>query len=349
MAYQADLAELEARVDQLQREVEGIEVENSIYDSYLERHAESMEDHNGQTARQRKLRMRNLPQTISIEQKLEVANHELEEMGKEGETEKAKSEKLIDTLRAFSEHADLRIAELKKDAYEFKRDIVVGAENARTGKTMAEKVVRYMEDRLRARDAQIEKLRLKNTTLRNQIAKAEAQLRQKEEMGDVLHYIDFHQLQIENKQYLQRIEERNAELLRLKMTTGRTFQSLNSNKKRLADVMDERERTSRELRNQNDTLDKLRIENDTVSGEIVSEKRSRKRMSQAQADTGAAPQILDYINQKKMFYELQEQLRNWERKMEIMRMATKSAKQQVRRTRAATAASSNPGYMNMSR
>ena len=50
------------------------------------------------------------------------------------------SEKLIDTLRAVLEETDLRIAELKKDAYEFKRDIVVGAENMRTGRTMAEKV-----------------------------------------------------------------------------------------------------------------------------------------------------------------------------------------------------------------
>jgi len=32
-------------------------------------------------------------------------------------------------------------------------------------------------------------------------------------MGDVLHYIDFHQLQIENKQYMARIEEKNAQLL----------------------------------------------------------------------------------------------------------------------------------------
>jgi hypothetical protein len=32
------------------------------------------------------------------------------------------------------------LAELKKEAYEFKRDIVVGAENMRTGKTIAEKV-----------------------------------------------------------------------------------------------------------------------------------------------------------------------------------------------------------------
>ncbi len=43
----------------------------------------------------------------------------------------------------------MRIAELKKEAYEFKRDIVVGAENFRSGRTMAEKVVRYMEEKLR--------------------------------------------------------------------------------------------------------------------------------------------------------------------------------------------------------
>ena len=49
------------------------------------------------------------------------------------------------------EETDIRIAELKKDAYEFKRDIVVGAENMRTGKTMAEKVQKYMEDKLKNR------------------------------------------------------------------------------------------------------------------------------------------------------------------------------------------------------
>jgi hypothetical protein len=64
----------------------------------------------------------------------------------------------------------VRIAELKKEAYEFKRDIVVGAENFRTGvfylcatgcshlthpwltgKTMAENVIRYMEEKLRTK------------------------------------------------------------------------------------------------------------------------------------------------------------------------------------------------------
>ena len=69
-----------------------------------------------------------------------------------------------------------------------------------------------------------EKLRLKNKTLKTQLAKVDAQLRQKEETGDVFHYIDFDQLQFENKRYVAKIEERNQELLKLKMTTGSTVQ-----------------------------------------------------------------------------------------------------------------------------
>ena len=102
-------------------------------------------------------------------------------------------------MSAVLEETDLRIAELKKEAYEFKRDIVVGAENMRTGKTMAEKITRFMEEQLQRRDNVIGKLRLKNSTFKKQLQKAEALLKQKEEVGDILHYIDFHQLQIENK------------------------------------------------------------------------------------------------------------------------------------------------------
>lgn len=58
----------------------------------------------------------------------------------------------------------------------------------------------------------------------------EAQLKQKEDQGDTLQSIDFHQLQIENSQYNQKIEERNQELLELKKTTGRTIQALNAAK-----------------------------------------------------------------------------------------------------------------------
>ena len=141
------------------------------------------------------------------------------------ESLKTDGERKLDDLRAMVEENEMRITETKKNTYEFKRDIVIGAENTRTGKIMAEKMVRYMEDHVKAKDAVIEKLRLKNTTLRNQIQKMEQQLLQKEEMGEVLHVIDFDQLKIENQQYLEKIEERNNELLRLKLTTGNTVQA----------------------------------------------------------------------------------------------------------------------------
>lgn len=39
-------------------------------------------------------------------------------------------------------------------------------------------------------------------------------------MGDDLKFIDFHQLQIENKVYVKEIDEKNKKLLLLKIATG---------------------------------------------------------------------------------------------------------------------------------
>lgn len=36
----------------------------------------------------------------------------------------------------------MRIAEAKKETYEFKRDIIMGGDNPRTGKIIAEKLLR---------------------------------------------------------------------------------------------------------------------------------------------------------------------------------------------------------------
>ena len=83
---------------------------------------------------------------------------------------------------------------------------------------------RFMEEKLRQKDTMIEKLRLKNSTIKAQIGKMEHMLAHKEEMGEVLHLVDFDQLKIENQQYLEKIEERNQDLLRLKLSTSRTVQ-----------------------------------------------------------------------------------------------------------------------------
>ena len=164
-----DTEELEEAMEEVQRDVDALLLENQLFQRYLNRNendANLVED-------KKKRGRRNVQQTLTIEQKLDVVQSELEDISQERNESKIASEKLIDTLRAVLEETDIRIAELKKDAYECKRDIVVGAENMRTGKTMAEKVVRYLEDKLRQRDAMIEKLRLKNATLKTQKGKVE--------------------------------------------------------------------------------------------------------------------------------------------------------------------------------
>ena len=51
--------------------------------------------------------------------------------------------------------------------YEFERDIAKGAVNKRTGQVVAERMLRYIEDKVRAKDTLVGKLRLKNSTLRS--------------------------------------------------------------------------------------------------------------------------------------------------------------------------------------
>ncbi|EQC35768.1 hypothetical protein SDRG_06527 [Saprolegnia diclina VS20] len=326
-----DIEELEAKLEEALRQNELLSHENELFDSFLKRNAQPTnaaedDDKKDKPEKQAKNRQRRQrPQaTITIEQKNDICSAELEEAQKEIEETKRSSERLIDTLRAVLEETDIRIAELKMDAYEFKRDIVVGAENFRTGKTIAEKMVRYMEDKLRAKDAVIEKLRLKNATLKSQAQKIDAQLRQKEEMGDALHYIDFHQLQIENKQYVAKIEERNDELLKLKQTTGNTVQLLNTLKQKLNDLIDESAWLQAEIRDRAELHDKVKTELLTVGDEISHDTKLVKSSLSAKAETSTEmPQILDFVGQKALMYELAQEVANYERKVEIAEMAAK--------------------------
>ena len=323
----------EAELEAIQRENERLQRENEIFEAYFRRQSQDApamdeEKSTGKAKRHKKGRS-----TLGLEHKLEIAQSERDHVEKELRETKRSSERLIDTLKAVLESTDTRVAELKKDAYEFKRDIVVGAENFRTGKTMAEKVIRYMEDKLRQKDSVVDKLRLKNATLAGQIGKVEAQLRQKEEMGDVLHYIDFHQLQIENRQYVAKIKERNDELLRLKMTTGKTVQQLNSQKRRLQSLIEESAWLKGELASRASLCAKVKKEAGRAGKEAAKAGRANRSLRAAQEAAQGMPQLLDYVKQKAEAYELQTAVRSWERKVEIAEMASKRLRVDVRAAR----------------
>lgn len=289
--------------------------------SYYEKKTAELGVDEDEKKRKKNKRQGNL--TLTADQKYEIANIVHEDLVAEMETHRKNSEKMIDNLRAVLEETEIRIGELKRDAYEFKRDVVVGAENNRTGKIMAEKVIRYFEDKNKQVDAVIEKLRLKNANLKSQISKLQATLNQKEDGGEALHYIDYHQLQIENKQYVAKIEERNKELSDVKTSSSKTTVALNEYKYKLNVQMEDEKWLTSELSTKEALQKKFEFEEKRVLKELDVERRQRNKLRMQVEEAAEMPDIQEYIMQKRNMQNLAMVKRNWEKKVEIMEMAAK--------------------------
>lgn len=333
----------------LQKQNEILGMENEMLADYLQRDAErtsGLEDTDealsdlpsspvdkgkkaakgGRQGQQR----RQLPTTLSLEDRFRIANQEMEALTKDIAQTKLTSDQNLDILKALMEETDIRIAEVKRDAYEFRRDIVVGAENPRTGKTVAEKVLKYMEDKLTQKDMQINKLLMKNQADKVAIKKAEAQLKSKAETGDDLQYIDFHQLQIENSQFVKRIEEANQELIELKRRAGRTVKILNNMKKKLSSLTAEAKFLEDEIKERKAMLAKTEHDIVKVVEEKEAARKEHKKLRAQSRQSPEMPQVVDYVSQKAEAYELEAQKRNWERKVELAETAAKRIRQAVK-------------------
>jgi len=285
----------------------------------------SIRDERGAPRKRSKSRSSNLERTLKLtaEQKCDISQREIEELREDIEKDKEESEKTLDHFKAIMEETDMRLSEIKKESYEFERDILKGSVNHRTNKVIAEKCLRYFDDKLRARDTLIEKLRLKNSTLKVQKKKLMLQLKQKEEMGEVLHEVDFNQLKIENQQYLEKIDERNQDLLRLKFMSTNTLQVQNSYKKKLHTMTKESERLQSEISLREDLEARIEAETQVVEVERAKAEQINKKLRR-QLATFRVPEVMEYVMEKADLYDIQKKVKSWERKVDIAEMALKT-------------------------
>ena len=66
-------------------------------------------------------------------------------------------------------------------------------------------------------------------------------------MGDELKFIDFHQLQIENKKYVKQIEQKNQKLLDAKISSGKISAELLEAKKKLNEIVNQISKLEKEI------------------------------------------------------------------------------------------------------
>jgi len=83
-------------------------------------------------------------------------------------------------------------------------------------------------------------------------------------MSELLHEIDFTQLKIENQLYMERIAERNKDLLRLKVMAGNTMSVLNDNKRLLQTLLQDTERVKTDTISRKDLLGRIDVETKQV-------------------------------------------------------------------------------------
>ena len=162
---------------------------------------------------------------------------------------------MLETLKSILEETDMSITEIRKDAFDFQREILIGGENSRTGKIEAERIIKYREEKLKQKEAMIAKYKTKKATLEASIVKIESQIRKKIEMGDDLKFIDFHQLQIENKKYIKEIDDKNDKLQKLKLETGNIVTKWNNKKKKLNAQLEQKDKQEKDIKQKKEQLE----------------------------------------------------------------------------------------------
>ncbi|XP_061449664.1 coiled-coil domain-containing protein 113 isoform X1 [Rhineura floridana] len=260
---------------------------------------------------------------LTVEQKCDLAQRELEETKEDIQRIKENSERILQNYMAVLEEADIRMTDIKKAMQDFDKDIIKTITKKKGSVIASDKVLRYMEDKIRSRDVLKEKIRLKNDSLKVQKKKMQLQLKQKEELGEALHEVDFQQLKIENAQFLEKIDERNQDLLQLKLTVGNTLQVLNFYKKKLQSATAMATHLVKDIAQRKESLEKIEREAILVEEERDMTEVLNKKLRRQLAEYKVPP-VLNYVHEKMAVHELENTIKVWERKVEIAEMALQS-------------------------
>lgn len=88
---------------------------------------------------------------LNIDQKLEIVSKEMDELRDEMRKIDDERERNVDSYEAVLDEADLRIAEMKIEIHEFKRDVLKAGYNSVNKKIVAEKLIKYFDNRIKQR------------------------------------------------------------------------------------------------------------------------------------------------------------------------------------------------------
>lgn len=180
---------------------------------------------------ERLMKLKEVP-LLDITQRYDVVRNELQHVNSKWEMFERKKDEKTDRLLATNQEIISNIKDIKVEVIELNRKIDIQSENPKNGKINAEIFHKFFDEKFKKLENLKNKLEEQNKNLMKQILLARKKIDKKDKSNE-LEFIDFHQLQIENKKYVKEVDEKNKLLLKLKMTIGKITQDKNKMKDRL--------------------------------------------------------------------------------------------------------------------
>lgn len=267
---------------------------------------------------------------LDLVQKNEVVKAELENANIKWDKFEKKKDSLTDELLAKNQEIIQNIKDIKMEVYDLNRKIDIQSDNPKSGKILADVFYKFFESKFTKNRNLINKLIQQNETLEKQIKKEEEKLKDKDKSQE-LKFIDFYQLQIENKKYMKEVDEKNKMLLKLKMTIGKIGQDKNKYKNQLDDKIKDLDTTKDKTKRQIKEFEKIEGVLYTQQQKENDIANKTKSLGTKQNQLRKKISIEDHIKEKNIESELFKILKNLEKKLNIeeIQKSTKDSKERL--------------------
>lgn len=210
-----------------------------------------------------------------------------------------------------------KMNELKRTAYDFKKQLIDDKQSNQSSSTVTEKVIYYLETMLKQKKSLLTKLNVKVEGIKTSSKKLMNFIKDKSNNDDILSPIDFQQLQIENKQHQNVILTKNKKLLKVKQTSSTLLLRLNKLQDELQLVCSENEVKVKELEKLKSITTKTKVERTIVEEEVSELEKLKVELNKYSKKDGNESTISEYILCKKQLKDVKQINKNIEKKIEI--------------------------------
>lgn len=240
-----------------------------------------------------------------------------------------KAKKRLARLTASVKELQLTNKELDKTMHDLQEYVHIRGLNAITKKVPLERFITFTEMWMKTGNTLIEKMRLKTTTLRQNCFHQKSALAIKAELSGILRPVDFEQLQIEKRRFLQTIDEKNTQFIGMKKVAGNINQALAAQKKSLKETEDILIGFIAKKDKINEDCRRFEKEGQIAEKEIDEWQEKIERL-QEEIDVYRAPTAYDYMSRKIELQTVQKEVKAMQRKENILRIKLKNARNRLR-------------------